>query len=197
MEAKLDELKLGRRARTRVALVAAATELIGEKGFEALSMEAVAEGAGVSRRTLYDNFPSRNALISAVVMERRAPLLPPVEPGSTLRQHLRTVAKTVVEMSNNPAHGRMTAAFELYVLSDEDMQRQVLETNRRIYPFIEKSLVEHFGRNAFGMSPRRFVRVLHAVIDGLLLRRRMMPEEFTREVVCAALDALAPPDCGD
>lgn len=55
-----------RSRRTRAALLASARTVLEEEGFEALTMTAVADHAGVSRRAAYLHFPSRAALISAL-----------------------------------------------------------------------------------------------------------------------------------
>ena len=55
-----------RSRRTRTALLAAARSLLEERGFEALTMAAVAERAGVSRAAVYLHFASRGELIGAV-----------------------------------------------------------------------------------------------------------------------------------
>jgi AcrR family transcriptional regulator len=52
--------------RTRAALLAAARALLEEAGFAALSMAAVAERAGVTRRAVYLHFASRGDLVGAV-----------------------------------------------------------------------------------------------------------------------------------
>lgn len=55
-----------RSRRTRQALLSAARRLVEEGGFAALTMAAVAEGAGVARRSLYLHFESRTALVVAL-----------------------------------------------------------------------------------------------------------------------------------
>src|SRR5579859_2427032 len=52
--------------RTRSALLAAALALLRERGFEALTMAAVADRAGVSRRAVYLHFTARSALVGAL-----------------------------------------------------------------------------------------------------------------------------------
>jgi AcrR family transcriptional regulator len=62
---------LGRRApsvaRTREAILAAARRLLAEDGAEALSLDRVAAGAGVSRITVYHHFGSRSGLLQALL----------------------------------------------------------------------------------------------------------------------------------
>ena len=55
-----------RSRRTREALLAAARSLLERDGFEPLTMAAVAERAGVSRRAVYLHFESRSDLIAAL-----------------------------------------------------------------------------------------------------------------------------------
>lgn len=55
-----------RSRRTCQALIDAARQIIDEDGVDALTMGAVAERAGVSRRAVYLHFASRTALLSAV-----------------------------------------------------------------------------------------------------------------------------------
>ncbi len=63
----LDAIESPRNARsrrTRAALLAAARALLEEQGAEALTMAAVAERAGVSRRAVYLHFASRTELVT-------------------------------------------------------------------------------------------------------------------------------------
>ena len=55
--------------RNRQRLVDAATELFRERGLE-VGVGEIAERAGVGRGTLFRNFPSKDALVIAVVVER-------------------------------------------------------------------------------------------------------------------------------
>ncbi|RZS37791.1 TetR family transcriptional regulator [Herbihabitans rhizosphaerae] len=60
-------------ARNREKLRAAATEVFGERGLDA-PLEEVARRAGVSIGTLYNHFPTRDALYEAIFPERLAAL---------------------------------------------------------------------------------------------------------------------------
>jgi AcrR family transcriptional regulator len=52
---------------TREQLVTEATRLFAERGFDATSVEAVLDAAGVSRGSLYHHFRSKEALFEAVL----------------------------------------------------------------------------------------------------------------------------------
>jgi AcrR family transcriptional regulator len=52
---------------TRQHLIEVATELFADRGYEGTSIEAVLEGAGVSRGSLYHHFTGKDRLFEAVV----------------------------------------------------------------------------------------------------------------------------------
>jgi AcrR family transcriptional regulator len=64
--ATIDEPRNARSRRTSAALLRAARDLIEQDGFAALTMAAVAERAGVSRRGAYLHFTSRTDLLRAL-----------------------------------------------------------------------------------------------------------------------------------
>ena len=81
---------------TRRQLIAAATELFAERGYEATPIEAVFEAAGVSRGALYHHFEDKRALFEAVLDSVEADLAArvhqaamaaadPADPATSLR----------------------------------------------------------------------------------------------------------------
>lgn len=58
-----DDLATRRRDQTRAEIAAAAVELFSSAGFDATTMDDVATAAGVSRRTAYRHFASKDELI--------------------------------------------------------------------------------------------------------------------------------------
>ena len=58
---------IARGTATREHLLAVATTLFAERGYEATSIDAVLHAAGVSRGSLYHHFPGKDALFEAVL----------------------------------------------------------------------------------------------------------------------------------
>lgn len=58
-----------RSEKSRTAIVKATRELLLERGFDGLSIEAVAARAGVGKQTIYRWWPSRPALVADVMLE--------------------------------------------------------------------------------------------------------------------------------
>jgi TetR/AcrR family transcriptional regulator, mexJK operon transcriptional repressor len=92
--------------RLRERILVAATELFLGEGYGSTSIEAVARGAGVSKRTLYDRFDDKADLFAEVVHRiieqiRPAPNVPLVE-GATLADILRRLALLILHAALSP-----------------------------------------------------------------------------------------------
>ncbi len=70
-----------RSEKSRKAIVTATRALLLERGFDKLSIEAVAARAGVGKQTIYRWWPSRHALVADVVLEDADRILRPVVAG--------------------------------------------------------------------------------------------------------------------
>jgi AcrR family transcriptional regulator len=88
-------------ARSRVAIIDATTELLLEGGIDDLSVDAIAERAGVSKATIYRHWATRQHLI----MDALAAMKRSVEPPDTgaLRSDLLTLLHGVAEHLGSPA----------------------------------------------------------------------------------------------
>ncbi|MET0700151.1 MAG: TetR/AcrR family transcriptional regulator [Mycobacterium sp.] len=67
-----------RSEKSRVAIVNATRALLLERGFDGLTIEAVAARAGVGKQTIYRWWPSRPALVADVILEDADRILAPV-----------------------------------------------------------------------------------------------------------------------
>ncbi|WP_163766754.1 TetR family transcriptional regulator [Mycolicibacterium parafortuitum] len=68
-----------RSEKSRVAIVGATRKLLMERGFDKLTIEAVAARAGVGKQTIYRWWPSRHALVADVILEDADKILRPIE----------------------------------------------------------------------------------------------------------------------
>ena len=97
---RADALRLNER------ILAVATELFLTEGYGSTSIEAVAAGAGVSKRTFYHRFDDKAALFAAVVHriieEIRPPADVPLLEGADLQQILRRLAGLMLRAALSP-----------------------------------------------------------------------------------------------
>lgn len=84
-----------RSEKSRVAIMKATRELLLERGFDGLSIEAVAARAGVGKQTIYRWWPSRPALVADVLLQDADKILRPVEHTGDLDADLTKWAVTL------------------------------------------------------------------------------------------------------
>jgi AcrR family transcriptional regulator len=97
-------------ARNRVSILCAAQRLFAERGAGCVSMDEVAEAAGVGKGTLFRRFGSRAALARAVLSERERAFQehiirgdPPLGPGAPPRQRLIAFGHAVLDLLDGQA----------------------------------------------------------------------------------------------
>ncbi|WP_298307320.1 TetR/AcrR family transcriptional regulator [uncultured Erythrobacter sp.] len=61
------EMSHSRIERSRARILDAAQDVIGETGYDAATVDAIATRAGLTRKTVYNHFPSKEAVADAVV----------------------------------------------------------------------------------------------------------------------------------
>jgi AcrR family transcriptional regulator len=91
-------------ARNRERILCAARRLFGERGASCVSMDDVAEAAGVGKGTLFRRFGSRAALAAAVLSERERDFQegiirgePPLGPGAPPRERLIAFGQAMLD----------------------------------------------------------------------------------------------------
>lgn len=104
-------------ARNRRAILRATEELLATQGLEHVSMDRVAQAAGVGKGTVFHRFGNREGLMRAVVEERVRALStalesgpPPLGPGAPPASRLAAFFDAVVELATKNV--TVMAAFE-------------------------------------------------------------------------------------
>jgi AcrR family transcriptional regulator len=105
-------------ARNRERILCAARRLFAERGASCVSMDEIAEQAGVGKGTLFRRFGSRAALAAAVLSENEAELQegfirgrPPLGPGAPARERL--IAFGCARLDLLDTHAELLAAAEV------------------------------------------------------------------------------------
>lgn len=107
-EKKMHAAAPSRRGSSREGIMGAATRLFLEKGFGAVSMDDLAAAAGVARRTLYNQFASKEEIFRAMLQKVAGELEHAFPPGLETRGDveavLRIVARTILDLHKNPEY---------------------------------------------------------------------------------------------
>jgi TetR/AcrR family transcriptional regulator, regulator of autoinduction and epiphytic fitness len=97
-----------RRGESRSAIIEGAERLFLERGFGAVNMDELAEAAGVARRTLYNQFASKEEIFREMLLrvsgqlERAFP--PGIETQGDAEEVLRLIARMILKLHENPGY---------------------------------------------------------------------------------------------
>ena len=102
-----------RRGGSREAIVEAAERLFLERGFGSVSMDELAEAAGVARRTLYNQFASKEEIFREMLLRVSGQLehaFPPgIETQGDVEEVLRLIARMILDLHKQPGIPRLPA----------------------------------------------------------------------------------------
>jgi AcrR family transcriptional regulator len=126
------ERRAARKAENREHLIDAAAELFAEKGYWGVSLDEVADRAGLTKGAVYSSFESKEALLMAVTWSRRVEVdeaeLP--DASSPLGEQMRSIGRMLAELALSDAV-RAIAPRELELstlaLSSEPVRRALVE----------------------------------------------------------------------
>src|SRR3954470_17015808 len=181
-----------KRERTRTSLLDAALALTREKGFEQTTLQDVAERAGMTTGAIYGNFKNRNELFMALAVRQWAPIRPRFTPGASFAELMRAMAEAVLEAipDRQPAAiGALT--FRAYALRHETVRASFRDEMARGLTAGATWMQTVFAAGDLPMPAELMVRVINALMEGLLFQRFLTPELMPDEVFYAAFAALA------
>lgn len=161
---------VGLRADRRTAICDAVFELLGEVGYDRMTMDAVAARARASKATIYRSWPNKPELVAEAIIHRFGDSPTPPDTGSLRGDLLETVglACTVVNSSDGDViSGLMTAASRDPDLG-RTMQRCMYDAKHGMFQQIVDQACRR-GELCTGADPG----VLHEVLHALILARRM------------------------
>jgi AcrR family transcriptional regulator len=184
--------KGGKRDRTRAALLEAAREIVREQGFARTTLDAVARRAGMTTGAIYGNFKNRDELFIALGQAYWAPVKPRIEPGATFAEAMHAMAVATLDVipeRTSAAVGRLTGLA--YALTNPNLRERVRAVTADSYDFGAEWLRSFGDERELPMPAEHLVRVIHALIEGLVLQRILTPELCPDEVFFAAFRALA------
>jgi TetR/AcrR family transcriptional regulator of autoinduction and epiphytic fitness len=101
-------LAAARSGGSREAIVDAAQGLFLKRGFGSVSMGELADAAGLARRTLYNQFASKEEIFREMLLRLSRQLesaLPPgIETQGEVEEVLRLIARVILELHKNPEY---------------------------------------------------------------------------------------------
>ncbi|KIT17820.1 TetR/AcrR family transcriptional regulator [Jannaschia aquimarina] len=184
--------------RRRQDLIEATLALIGEHGFEAATVRAIAERANVTQGLIRHYFQTKDDLICAAYAQHMEAmtglgLAPADGPGDALDRLRKVLAASVRAEVANPRNLTLWASFIARVPASDPIrqthERTYLAFRDALQTLITDALAET-GCPVPARDARRLAILCNAVIDGLWIEGGALPDHLSEEdLVTLVLDA--------
>lgn len=153
----------------RASVLAAADRLFYEQGLRAVGVDSIAEAAGVTKRTLYYHFPSKEALIAAYLEARDGAIRLAID-GLVARLEHAAPAERILAMFDHLERWFETPTYRGCPFNNavaEDAGPEALEITRRHKAVLRGWLSDH-AQLAGARDPERLGAELLLLVDGAL-----------------------------
>jgi TetR/AcrR family transcriptional regulator, regulator of autoinduction and epiphytic fitness len=156
----------------RNAILEGAIKVFTQKGFDASSMDQIAEVAGVSKRTIYNHFPSKEILFQGIVADflKQRDEIKPIGYVSALplEDQLKEFANAELFLINDPVRRGLSKLFTSVFLMNIDFgkkTRSQFEPHRAFIAWLNSAKED---QKLNFQSPELAARVFYGMVEGCL-----------------------------
>jgi AcrR family transcriptional regulator len=178
------------------AILAAAGELLLARGLSAVTMDAVAERAGVSKATIYRWWPSKETLALDALYTEWATARPAPRDTGSLRGDLLSLLRPWAKLAGSRPYGRVVAALLSEAHSDpvfaNEYRHRVLQPRREQARAIVDRAIERGEIPANTKIDVALDLLFGALYHRLLHGHAPLNDRFVRDVVDMALNGIQP-----
>jgi len=180
----------------RKAILAAAAELLLDRGLPGVSMDVVAERAGVSKATIYRWWPTKETLALDMLYNEWTKVTPQTYESGSLRLDLLALLGAWSRLASGRPYGRVVAALLMEGQTDPGFSAEYLR--RMVQPRRDQARAIFNQAVERGEIPAETkVEVAIDLIYGplyhrLLHRHAPLDDQFVEDVVAMALRGLQP-----
>ena len=179
---------------TRARLIAAAEKIFIRFGFDASSVERIAEAAGFSRGAFYSNFRDKDELFIAVLNKRRLAISSAlgeiVRREPNIAKRLQAVRDWYVNQEQQKQWIILETEFTLRAIRNRAVKVRLAELRRQELETYSALVAQHFsqtGRPAMD-RPGTIALSLMAIVQGLGRLSLIHTDRDSRERFAAARD---------
>lgn len=167
--------------RRREAVLDAAEQLFHERGFHGVSVDDLGAAAGISGPGLYRHFPSKDALLMAVLDRIWARLRPAVEHAATLpaAEALNELLEAQLDLALEQPAALVLLVRELRHLPDD--YRALARRNHRRYVAAWADAIRGARPELDDPTARAIALAVHGLVDSATLRAQALPRGLARD----------------
>ncbi|NLI52773.1 MAG: TetR/AcrR family transcriptional regulator [Clostridiales bacterium] len=156
----------------RMAILEGAISVFTKNGFDASSMDHIAEVAHVSKRTIYNHFPSKEILFQEIVADflKQRDEIKPIRYVSavSLEEQLKEFARAELFLINDPVRRGLSKLFTSVFLMDIDFGKKTRSQYEPHRAFIIWLNSAREDRKLNFQSPELAARVFYGMVEGCL-----------------------------
>jgi AcrR family transcriptional regulator len=185
-----------RSEKARKAILDAAAELLLARGLSAVSMDAVAERAGVSKATIYRWWPTKETLALDALYTEWATVGPSPRDTGSLRGDLLAMLRPWARLTSSRPYGRVIAALITEAQTDPvfatEYRQRVVEPRRDQARAVFRRAIER-GEIPAGTKVEVALDLLYGPLYHRLLHGHApLNDRFTQDVIDMALNGIQP-----
>jgi AcrR family transcriptional regulator len=185
-----------RSERARKAILGAAAELLLARGLSEVSMDAVAERAGVSKATIYRWWPTKETLALDALYSEWAAAPSQTRDTGSLRGDLLSMLRPWARLAGSRPYGRVVAALLTEAQTDPvfgaEYRQRFLEPRREQVREIFRRAIER-GELPAGTKVEVALDLLYgSMYHRLLNGHAPLNDRFVRDVVDTVLNGVLP-----
>jgi len=181
------------KSKKRAVIISGAEDIFLSMGFELASMDKIAAKAGVSKRTVYNHFNSKENLFEVIVdnllAQRQNLQTIKYDREKTLEEQLLSFAESEIFLIDSPRRLELSRFLTLTFLKDLEYQKKTVANSPSVYDMLIEWLkeAENDGRiktdNLF-MS----ARIFYALVIGAITWPVLFTDGINKEAVKPVLD---------
>lgn len=194
MSNQIEKRKKRDTSRKREIILESAVRVFTKSGFVSASMDEIAETAGVSKRTIYNHFQSKDKLFQAIVADFIAErdLIKPIGYSKeiSLEEQLRSFAQAELFLINDPMRRGLSRLLTSVFLMDLEYGKQI---HGQYSPYQDLILWLESAKNDGKLdfqSSQLAVRVFYGLVQGCLTWSAMLSDGESLEDVDLVLDEI-------
>jgi TetR/AcrR family transcriptional regulator of autoinduction and epiphytic fitness len=176
------------KSKKRAAILDGAVDVFISMGYELASMDKIAETAGVSKRTVYNHFGSKENLFQAVVndflTQRQNLKTIAYDPDKTLEEQLVAFANAEIFLIDSPRRLGLSKFLTAVFLNDTNYARETVAKYPPVYDMLLDWLREAEKDNKIKAdSLLMAARVFYALVQGAVTYPSLFSGGINRAVV--------------
>jgi len=134
------------KSKKRAAIISGAEDVFISMGYKQASMDKIAEKAGISKKTVYNHFQSKENLFEVIVdglLEQRQNLKTIIyDSNKSLEEQLLLFAESEISLINSPKKLKLSRFLTLTLLNDLEFQRKIVSKYPPMYNTLINWLTE-------------------------------------------------------